>query len=156
GVNINIIKNLLGNQITFVSIDQNGMVDGVWYKILDLEEGFYVPISVVPYDQFNGIPIGSNNPIFNNGKDLIKRIREMEKINNIILKIIQWLFLNFKGDLITFVEKYLVIDTQKVIDSRTYYDTRNIGHKLVMMASFEEAMSYIQHKVPTLIKNSKI
>ena len=156
---------LFGNNPTFMAVNESGLVEGLWYNVLDLDEGFYIPI--VPINTTDSrlinVPIGSKNPFFTSGKSLVKRLNELNKINKIIVQIIQWLFLlakrELKIELQQFVENYIKIPkegTIREIDSETVYNVRRVPRKFPSTITFQEALNYIQNVIPTLVVGGKI
>ncbi|HLX53251.1 MAG TPA: hypothetical protein VKR58_04895, partial [Aquella sp.] len=146
----------LGNQIMRVSLNPKGLVDGVWYQVLDLEEGFYVPIKPIERSHLPDIPEGSDNPLFSDGKNMVRRLRELTRINKIIMQIIQWLFLQFNGNLIDFIEKYFLIDPRRIVNSEKYYNISKVRRRLPNIKSMSDALNYVSQIIPTLVQNDKI
>jgi hypothetical protein len=151
-----LVYRLFGNDPTFVSVGSNGLVNGLWYKVLDIEEGIYVPIQEVELSQFPGVPVGNINPIYTDQENLIKRYKNMQKVNKIILTVIQWLFIKSKLELKDFIEQYFMINSQPVVDSNTIYNTRKIRRLLPDVSDFNICMSYIKNNVEGLIHDNTI
>ena len=156
GVGYDIIFYLLGNDPSFVSINANGMVDGLWYKILDLEEGIYIPIKDANRTIFKDVPTGSINPLFMDNKNVVKRLKYMTKINKIILQIMTWLFLKSKLDFNQFVEEYVLINRFEVTDSSIFYNISKVPSKFPLTNTFEESLRYVGYILPSLVSGGKI
>jgi hypothetical protein len=139
-----------------VSLNAAGNIDGVWYSILDLEEGFYIPINEIAPGTLQGVPIGADNPLFTNGKNMVRRLRQLEQINKIILQLIEWLFLNSRMDLKTFIEGYILVDPRKIINSEKYYDVSKVSRRLPSVTSFIEALGYLEEVIPSLVKSGRV
>jgi len=156
--NVDSVFKVFGNNPTFVSMNEDKLINGLWYKILDLDEGFYIPITPIVNDvRLSDVPIGSKNPFFTNGKNLIKRLNELNKINKIILQIIQWLFLHSEMNLRDFIEIHMTVPKERqIVDSETYYNIRRVPRKFPILNNFDEALDYIGTVIPTLVIGRKI
>jgi len=154
--NISVAYKLFGNSPTFVSLNTKGLIDGLWYSVLDLEEGFYIPIQEINREQLKDVPVGSGNPLFTDGKNMIKRLKDLNRINKIVMQLVLWLFINSKMELIDFIESNFIVDPRKIINSEKYYNIRNINRRLPLVASFEEALGYLSQIIPTLVNSGKI
>lgn len=147
---------LFGNDVTFVSLNSAGLIDGLWYKILDLEEGFYIPIQGINRSALVHVPVGSTNPLFTDGKNIIRRTKELRKIHKVILQFVSWLFLNSRMSLIDFAEKYIKINVSPIKDSYGFYDTSRVLRRFPVINNFEEALRYSERVIPSLVQQNKI
>lgn len=154
--NIKTIYKLFGNDPSFISINSKGLVDGLWYKVMDLDEGFYLPIEETRREELSDVPVGPGNPLFIGGKNMVRRLKEMRKINKIVLQVVQWLFLKSKLPLSQFVEMYFKVDPRKIVNSEKYYNIREIPRQLPDITSFDKCLSYIQQAIPGLVHESQI
>ena len=159
GTSIDVVFKLFGNSPTFISRNEASLIDGLWYRVLDVDEGFYLPIIPVLDDiRLADVPIGSKNPFFTDGKNLVRRLTELNKINKIILQIIQWLFLKSGMSIKDFIENYMKVRfmPNQRIDSETVYNIRRVPRKFPIINSFTDSINYIQSVLPTLVENGKI
>ena len=68
----------------------NGWMVGVWFRMLELDEGIYVPIEPIKNSFY---PPGRPNPIITfKSRTELEHLQEMQKKLNIILDIITWIF----------------------------------------------------------------
>ncbi len=144
---------------TALTKDVDGYIDGLWYKVLDIEHCEYVFTS--PDSGLDNIPIGPRNPIIYYDISVTDRIRILRRTVNIITEIIRWLYKIEKVFNRTtpelFTEKYVYVDNiAPGKDSVDYYDTRNIVHKLGNFNNVIEAIRYLSKYIPTLCINDKI
>lgn len=153
---LNTVYSLFGNNPSLVSINTKGDIDGLWYTVLDLDEGFYIPIKEIPRASLSNVAIGSNNPLFTDNKNMVKRLKDLNRINKIILQLVLWLYLHSDMELVDFIESAFVVDSRKVINSEKYYNIRNVTRRLPVVNTYEEAFSYLELVVPSLVKNGKI
>jgi len=129
----------------------NGLTDGFWYQVLDIEYGIYIPVN--PTDQYKDMIVGPNNPLVEEGTDVVKRVRKLRRDLDTIMQIIKWLFILSKLDVDTFISSYLIPGNQDIIqDSSTVYDLSKIGIKLPMVNSIEEGLKQIGLLAPTLVR----
>lgn len=69
---------------------------GVWYKIIDYEEGVYIPATDIDQDlrlSLSVSPILDKNISKINSKNPIIQIRNMKKKSNILIQLIEWLWI---------------------------------------------------------------
>ncbi len=133
----------------------NDKVDGLWYSILSLAYGIYVPIQEVPQTEFPNLTVGPGNPLGENGKDKVKRIVKLKRDLDFILQVVKWLLILSRLDVNTFFGKYVVIG-EKQGDSSLIYDFSKIGRKFPIVENFGEAISEMSKRIPTLFKNNRV
>jgi len=143
-----------------VAISQNskGEYDGLWFKILDIEYGEYVPIN--PISNNGELPIGPRNPIISTGVQITNRLTKLRKTLNIIIQLMRFLYELVRTtegyDIKTFVDKYFVMDQNFNGDSANYYDLEKISRKLPDVQNVEKAINVLSTVAPTLFNQGKI
>jgi hypothetical protein len=143
---------------TFVTKDSSGLVDGLWFRIMDLDQGEYVP--VVPTDEYDDLPLGAHNPITATGNSVTGRLSTMRRTLNIIVQLVRWLYDLARRetpiDVTTFATNYMVENKTPVTNSSTYYDLRNIPRKLLSVANVRDAIAKLTVRAPSLFNNGRI
>lgn len=143
--------NTFTNQPTGVTLDKNGNVDGLWFQIMDIIYGEYVPILSTP---LSSNEIGPPNPIVSIGISLTNRLRKLKRILNIIVQLIKWLYelaRSIQGiniDPNSFAVQYMILYPGVVDDSSNFYDLRGIKRKLPFVATIEEGIGQLQREAP--------
>jgi hypothetical protein len=156
-------KNVLKFLPNPVAISKNNnMIDGLWYSILDLSYGIYVPIKEVLKIE-NELPIGPVNPLGENSQDKVGRIVKMKRDLDFILQVLKWLYIIARLPLSVFMQKYVVTDVSRGIvlgeDSSKIYDFSKIGRKFPVIEGIEGievAIIEMKKRVPTLFLNDKV
>ena len=128
----------------------NGMVDGLWYQVLDLEYGIYVPIN--PTEVYENIDVGPSNPLVEEGIEVVSRIRKLRRDLDTILQIIKWLFLLSKLDIPTFINTYMAIGQKPISDSSVVYNLSNVGIKFPPANTVTEGIVQMQILAPSLFQ----
>lgn len=140
------------------TINKEGLIDGLWFKMLDIDEAEYIPIE--PYNDILDIPVGSPNPLETQGINLTSRINKLKRDLNIIKQLIVWLYklsqLTYDIDPIIFVTKFMVLNNTEVEDSSTFYNLSRIPRKLPIVSVIEDGISQLSPLAPTLFDNGKI
>lgn len=141
-----------------VTRDNNNRVNGLWYKIMDIEYGEYVPI--IPFEGFEGYPIGPANPLISTGEAITSRLTRLKRTLNIIVQLIRWLYdiARSNQDLTPdeFAVKFLVMDTTPIEDSSNYYDLSRMTRRFPIVETVEQAIDSLEPLVPTLFNQGKI
>jgi len=143
---------------TAITKDVSGYVDGLWFRIMDIVQGEYVPI--VPMIGFQDKVIGLPNPIVSTGISVTERLSRLRRTLNIIIQIIRWLYELARSkqniDPFGFADQFLVMDKADVIDSSTYYRLDNIHRRLPNVETIQEAIEILEQRAPTLFNNGRI
>ena len=129
----------------------HGLADGLWYQVLDLEYGIYIPIN--PTDQFGETEVGPTNPLVEEGQEVVQRIRKLRRDLDTIIQIVKWLYLLSGMDLSTFVNTYMSIGQKPVPDSALVYDLTNVGIKFPPVTAVGQGIVQMQVLAPSLFQN---
>ena len=153
-----IVTRIFGDPIS-ITRDAKGKVDGLWYKIMDIKNGEYVPI--VPFDGYDNLPLGPANPVQSSKVSVTKRLSKLRRTLNIIVQLVRWLYeiarAKYHGiDPNTFAGHFMRIDVNPNVDSADYYDLSNISRRLPAVDSVEIALDIFEKKAPSLISGRKI
>lgn len=132
----------------------NSMVDGLWYQILDLKYGIYIPINLT--DHYQNKELGPSNPLVEEGVEVVQRLRKIKRDLEIILQVIIWLFLISKMNVPDFVNKYMIIGKEIVTDSSLVYNLSNVGLKFPMAETAEEGINKMKVIAPSLFNQNRI
>lgn len=151
---INPVVGIFGDP-TYVTknLDKN-YVNGLWYSILDLEYGIYIPIKKTV--MYLDVPEGPENPLIEQGLNVVERIRKIKKDLETIKQIIVWLFLISKKPLIEFINSYTIIGNTKVENSSAVYDFSKLKRTLPKISTVEEGINYIKKIAPSFIKSDRL
>ena len=129
----------------------DGNVDGLWYQVLDLDFGIYIPIN--PTTGYTNLPVGPTNPLVEEGVDVVKRVRKLRRDLDTIIQIIKWLYLLSGLNVSDFVNQYMLIGNIKPEDSAMVYNLSNIGIKLPEANNVTEGLNQIKLLAPTLVQS---
>lgn len=140
-----------------VTLNNENNVNGLWYKILDITYGYYIPI--IPTKNYNfSVPIGPDDP-FLTKINITSRLRKMKRIINIITELVKWCYMLCRSEIKTtpfiFQQKYFEV-IERNIDSSDYYDLSNIERKLPDIYSvhtIDDAINIMSKLAPTLFNN---
>ena len=150
-----------------VTINENGLVDGLWYRAMDIMFGVYVP--VIPTDRYINLPVGPSNPIPNQGTNVVARVKRLQRTLNVLLQLVKWLYViaqvtsptNPQGERAPvlaseFDQRYFVTNTVPVDDSATFYDLSAVPRKLPIVTSVEEGIQVFSQFAPSLFARGKV
>lgn len=156
-VSLELVLKLINNP-SGATINENNLVDGLWFPIMSLKYGEYVPI--IPTDNYQGSIEGPPNPLFPGpGINQTQRLRKMKHDLNIITQLIKWIFAlsinKYDIDPQTFSDRYLVIKKENK-DSSNYYDLSKVEREFTLVNSPEQAIKRMSEICPTLFRNSTI
>ena len=151
------VISLFGNPIA-LSEPRKGIIDGLWYSILDLSYGIYVPIVEIQRNgEFVNIEVGPNNPLGESvGKDKARRIVKLKRDLDFILQIFKWLLSISRLPVNVLLENFVTVGEGNEKDSGTIYDFSRIGRTFPQAKNLEEAMNKMIERVPTFFRDNKI
>ena len=139
-----------------VSINSKGLVDGLWFSVLDLVYGIYFPIIPVKKEGITkDLPTGPTNPLGENGTEVVPRLRKIKRDLNFILQSLKWLLALSKMELKDFMNKYTGIGNITG-NSSNIYDFKNIGRKFPDVNTVEEGIVEMRKRVPTLFSGDRL
>jgi len=136
------------------STNEKGQTTGLWYSVLDIPFGIYVP--VIPTSEYGELNLGPPNPIMTSGTPAVARLRRLRRTLSLILQLLEWIYVLAQP--ITpqeFARQYFTLGPP-TDDTATYYDFRSISHKLPKVSTAREAISALESQVPTLFQKGKI
>ena len=150
-----------------ITKDENNNIDGLWFPIIGIKYGEYIPIIPVSEaaSEAKGITdkLGPHNPLATEKFSITSRLRKMKHTLNIIVQVIKWLYELAKNKenltVEEFVHRYiniLVNETNITIDSSTYYDLSKISRKLPNVETVYRAIQIFSVQAPTLFQEGKI
>ena len=127
-----------------------GLVDGLWYQVLDLEYGIYIPINST--DQYSDLEVGPSNPLVEEGTEVVQRVRKLRRDLDTIIQIAKWLYLLSGMSILDFVNRYMSIGQKPVSDSAAVYDLSRVGIKLPPAQTIEEGIVQMKVRASTLFQ----
>jgi hypothetical protein len=145
-----------------VGENSEGNIDGLWYKILDIDYAEYFNIVPVSKDtvELSNYQYGPKNPIVSVSMSVTERLTKLRKTLNIITQLVKFLYELVRVpegyDVKTFVDKYFVVDNDFKGDSSDYYNLENISRKLPSVQNIDKAIDLLSVVAPTLFADGKI
>ena len=136
------------------TVDENGLTNGLWFRLMDLVFGLYIPVN--PEKVLEDLYIGPNNPLETAGTDITARLFKLNRDLEIILQVTVWLYLLSGTDVNNFAKNYTYYGTGTTRDSSTVYDLSNIGRKFPNVSTYEEGVRELSKLVPTLFVKDRI
>lgn len=156
-VRANVVTEIFGEP-TGVTRDANGNVDGLWFQIMDITYGEYIP--VIPAPGFDNRPIGPPNPIVSTGVPVTNRLSRLRRVLNIIVQITRWLYELARSkqniDPVSFASQFMIMDQAPVQDSSNYYRLENIPRRLPNVETVQEAIRFMEPLAPTLFNRGRL
>jgi len=133
------------------SLDRDGKVDGLWFSVLDLVYGIYVPI----ISKEIKLPVGPINPLGEKGVDVSSRLIKIKRDLDFIMQILKWLLSLSRMNLEDFMNKYVGIGELEG-DSSQIYDFTNIGRKFPLVNTVEDGINEMKKRVPKLFVKDRL
>lgn len=146
---------------TAITRAPDGNIDGLWFQIMDIVHGEYVPIIPIPtMAELANKPIGPPNPIASTGTAVTSRLSRLRRTLNIITQITRWLYELARSkqniDPPTFASQFMLMDQAPVADSSTYYNLTNIPRRLPNVETVQEAIRIMEPLAPTLFNQGRL
>ncbi len=145
------------------SINRANQTDGIWYKLMEIDEAIYVPIlattEVTP--AYANLPIGSINPLGKNSHNNTIRYMKLLRTMGLLQEILEWLYevarREADGDVnLDFFLNYILTSEEiQVEDTANFYDFSHIPRRLPKVQTLREAVIYIGSVLPQS-RNGKI
>jgi len=169
---------LFGIQPTAITKNDE-FITGLWFPILDIEEGIYCPILAnlridqLPEDLtfLTKLPIGSTHNFFASGINHVRRYKTLIRHRRIILELTKWIYVLYKynnpsGSLDNFINQYIQSNSQSsspidysTTDSTKIYNFSSLSHILPdKIKTVSDAITYLTSFTPdlNLVRNNKI
>ena len=143
-----------------ITKDKSGNIDGLWFRIMDITHGEYVPI--IPVAALVGVTnvLGPPNPIISIGTNITSRLRRIRRTLNIIVQLARWLFELARSkqniDPNAFASQFMVMDLNPVEDSSTYYDLSKVQRRLPNVETIQEAIKIMEPLAPSLFRQGQM
>lgn len=146
---------------TGITKDASGKVDGLWFQIMDIVYGEYVPIiPTTPTQDIINKPIGPQNPLVSSGISITGRLSRLRRTLNIIIQIIRWLYELARSkqaiDPPSFASQFMLMDQSSIDDSSLYYDLSKIPRRLPNVETIQDAIKILEPLAPTLFNSGRI
>jgi hypothetical protein len=166
-ISTNIIRSSIDDVIEIfgipsgITVNSKDYIDGLWYKILDITYGEYIPIEPVLNHPAVSKLIVTNNPLGFVTINTTSRLRKLKRTLNIVIELIKWCYIlqisNKQTTPYAFQQEYFEV-RERNVDSVDYYDLSKIERKLPDMLgrSVDDAINYMSKLVPTLFASGKI
>jgi hypothetical protein len=143
---------------TGVTRDTEGRVTGLWFRIMDITNGEYVP--VVPTVGLNDLPLGKPDPLRPAGQNVTGRISKLRRTLTIVKQIVRWLYELAKLTIaITpelFVSTYLSMNRAPVPDSANYYDLSRVPRRYPQVTTVDDGIRAMSPLAPTLFQGGRV
>ena len=147
----NVLK-VFSNPVAY-SLDKDGKMDGLWFSILDIVYGIYIPI--IPKEKDSKLNVGPGNPLGDSGADVVPRLVKIKRDLDFIIQVLKWLLSLSKMPLDNFMNQYTGIG-EITGDSSNIYDFTNIGRTFPNVESIEEGIAKMKVRVPTLFIGDRL
>jgi len=145
--------------ITRLSSDER-LVNGIWFSIMDLNFGVYVPVKPITLPSGLQYPIGPPNSLRKEGSNVISRLTKLRKILDIIIQLVRWLYdidRNYRNSTPSqFINEYFSYNDKPITDSVNYYDLIRIKRILPIVTTPAEGITILSKEAPTLFSNGRI
>ena len=82
----------MGINPSSISINTDDMVEGLWFNIIGIQQGEYIPIIPVNKSIFSKYPEGEKCYILSKNIEITNRLNKLRKYLNIIIQVIRWFF----------------------------------------------------------------
>lgn len=129
-------------------------ITGLWYQIMDIKYGEYIPIKATAAPNLSTLPTGPHNPILSFGKSVTNRLTVLRRNLKLITQLIKWVYtLASTREAMNagiFALKYITINNAPVEDSAAYYDLSKIKRKLPIVETPEDGIRVLSKVAPTL------
>ena len=155
--------------MTTTEITKQGItnITGLWYPLLDIETGLYIPIYPINIDtipehlsSIKLLNVGRKYNFFATGIDEVRRIKLLKRTRLIILQLLQWLYIVSNMDINKFINKYITISIKEYagVDSSEIYKFNGFPRILPTVNNISEGIEYLSSFIPSLnlIENGKI
>lgn len=149
---INVVLNLMNNPVAVST--NNGQIDGLWFTVLDLIYGVYVPI--IPTNNTLNLPIGPSNPLGDREENIVPKIIKMKRSLDFTMQILKWLFILNLQKKSTSVEEFMNKYTLEGNGNNYEYDFTNVGRTFPEVKTVEGGIKAMIKRVPTLFKDYKV
>lgn len=163
-VNVETALQIFDRQPTFYSLE-NDMVNGLWFPIYDIEMGIYIPLieltlaelekifrkANITTDNKGNLDLekGRGNPYYTFGEPILQTFRNVEKMRNIYLQTILWVYLIYTKNrfrqrkIDEFMAQYTVVSKFNFKK-----ELNNINTSLPKYQNVEQAMEYLHQFFP--------
>jgi len=149
---------IFGKQPSTRSVDGQGRTTGLWFSVIDLTEGIYVPIN--PTVSYNTTPIGSNDPLMVVDGDVTGRFKALQRTLDVFLQLVRWMYDIYRKtnvpDVNTFFIQYFVANTASVSDSAGFYDLSKLPRHLPPVTTVSAAIQHIEQYAPSMIASDRV
>ena len=164
------ITNILGfpNSANYV----DGKIVGLWYQILDIKNGEYIPVKPVSVltkpkttaKITKAIPLPSSGPISpiitDHKPSLVARLHEMRRILKIFTQLVKWLYsvskLNKVMTPYIFAAEYMTFNEKFTGDSVNYYNLSKVNQRLPEVTDISLAIRYLKGIAPSMFQEDKL
>lgn len=162
--NLDQVLNIFHDKPTSKDVDDHNRIIGLWFRLLDIKEGFYVPIKAIKASSLKlDIEIGGSNPIDRpDDKPLVLRSHNLRRTLYLMISVIKWVYEVYKinNDNPTprdFIHKYVLVDTEEVNDSTMYYNFDKLPRILPPINGYDtnSAIKYIGTVSVGLVHSNK-
>ena len=145
------------NRISWITLNDEGNMVGVWLYWKSFDRGVYVPLSE-PSGKIDSvwknIPVNYNNAAIDViAQGNVTEMRQMEKISRVILQIVAYAFAIYgEYNIQEFLDEWFLVGD----DPDYQYDISNMLVKLPTTGSLSQRLAAIEEHIPTLFHEGKI
>lgn len=166
-VSADFATDIFGTPVAVSRSNIDGSVNGLWYTIMDITFGEYIPIEPIDFktftDKYGKIGLGPENPIAvfdSTSIDNASRLTILKHTLDLQVQIIRWLYdiarLNSDITVEDFINNYVGADEDQVDDSAYYYDLSNVPRKLPDVENIDKALQIMEKFAPSMFQDGLI
>jgi len=151
------------------SVARSGnVIQGVWYAILDNQNGLYVPVTNTEQlsNPYTNLPTGPPSPLLRGKRQITGLLQKLNHTHQLVVQITRWLYQVYKKSeyhsALDFVNKYLVFDNGRAglpddqSNSQSYYDFSKLQRRLPLASTVTEAINKLSPIIPSLLFQGRI
>ena len=162
--NIKNVIDIFGNPIAITKDISTGSVTGVWYPILDVHFGVFIPIIPSDNEVIGSLPVGPPNPLRIPKGPSLEKIRILRKLAALLSQLAEYLFDIYRRHVIQnggvpdpdFFNDEYTTSLNGISDPLKYYNLNSVPKFLPNSNTVEQAISDLSKTYPTYLNNGKL
>jgi hypothetical protein len=160
GLDYREVLELFENTPTAKYQNEEGLIEGLWFPLLDIEFGLYVylqPVLSQKVPSLDSLPQGPPGTIILERENVTHRLYQLRRLLSLITQCLQWLYEVGRAksdDPQLFGEAYLLVAPGQ--DSLTYYDLSRLPRRFPDIQTVQEGLEYLEHYAPTFSNGNSI
>jgi hypothetical protein len=151
-----------GSRVTSATRDTDGMIDGFWFSVMDIQNCLYVKVTKQANvnKQIINLPVGPRYLDIERSASDVQIYREQERTVSIIKQVVRWAFDIIRstiGDSATIATEFstqllrVTPQQQSPQTSVNYYNLRSLRKVFPKVSSYEECFNYLRTTTRNLV-----